>query len=134
MTLTFTWSFNKQFANEFKAFPKDQQDKILDFLDVYEEHGMSDFSCFPGKLCCSWRGLDDTDPNYHYSIANNLWHYHVGLPVYVSVHPGFMTSDWVLHLQWERGSTHIDIADMYTHHTADGQFYLPSPAYLRQAG
>lgn len=136
MEPSYTWSFNKLFAKEYARYPDDQKDKIDDFIYLYQEHGMAsgDFSNFPGKLCCSWRGLEESNPNFHYAAINNLWHYHIGIPEYVSVHSGFKTSKWVLHLQWVKGSRHIDIADLYDHYTEDNEFYLPSPQYLEKAG
>ncbi len=42
--------FHKQFAIEFKNYPKNQQDKILDFIETFEQHGLSDFAKYDGKL------------------------------------------------------------------------------------
>ncbi|WP_341985848.1 hypothetical protein [Morganella morganii] len=125
-----TWGFSTKFANEFKQFPQDQQDKVLDFIDVYEEKGLSDFSCYEGKISNSWRGLEETDARYVYARDNKLWHYHIGIPVFRSQHGKYKTSDWVLHFQWEREENSIVLVDMYKHYTKDGIFYLPSSSYL----
>ncbi|EMQ4855843.1 hypothetical protein AAIB78_000677 [Morganella morganii] len=124
------WEFSGLFAREFKNFPLDQQDKILDFVDVYENNGLSDFSCYEGKIACSWRGLDTTDAKYTYARQNELWHYHIGIPEFRSQNGKYKTSDWVLHFQWDRKNNTISLVDMYKHYTRDGIFYLPDPAYL----
>ncbi|MFH4214734.1 hypothetical protein WAI87_22805, partial [Acinetobacter baumannii] len=71
------------FAVEFGNYPETQQDKILDFTDVYEKYGLNDFSKYQGKISQSWRGIDKTHPIYDYAYSNNLWHYHIGIPEYV---------------------------------------------------
>lgn len=132
MSSGFSWSFNKLFSKEFKNYPKDQQDKILEFLDIIEEHGIppGEYSVFPGKLSVSWRGLDESHPNYAHAKSNHLWHYHLGLPCFKQSPGGFLTSDWLLHFQYSYGSNHIHLADTYMHKTSDNKFYLPSDAYL----
>lgn len=128
----FTWSFNTQFATEFGRFPLDQQNLILDFTDLVEQHGIHPgaFSKFPGKLSVSWRGLDASHPNYVYAQTHHLWHYHIGFPEYKQSVGGFLTSQWLLHFQFKPGSQHVYLADAYTHETADNKFYLPSETYL----
>jgi len=134
MTAGFSWSFNTQFAKEFANYPPVQQDAILDFTDLIETHGIypGNYGKFPGKLSVSWRGVDQSHPNYAYARTYHLWHYHVGLPTYEQVHQGFKTSAWVLHFQYKRGTNHVHIADVYDHHTNDNKFYLPSLTYLDQ--
>ncbi|SEA76048.1 hypothetical protein [Variovorax sp. YR216] len=131
--MSFSWSFTNLFAKEFKIYPEYQQDAILDFLDAYEEHGLSDFSKFPGKLTPSWSGLMATDPRYRYTRDNALWHYHIGLPVYTQKQK-YKTSDWVLHFQWIDKGTHIHVVDVCYHTTYTGEFYLPPPENLVGAG
>ncbi|MGO3492892.1 MAG: hypothetical protein ACTIOJ_05915 [Hafnia alvei] len=135
MSETYTWSFSKQFAKEFRNFPVDQQDKILEFTELFEEHGLSGekFCCYPGKITYSWKGLDSEDENYKYAKGNDLWHYHIGIPTYVTRHDTYQTSDWVLHFQWTWDSSHLDIVDVYKHYTMDGKFYLPPESSLRDA-
>lgn len=130
----FTWSFNKQFATEFKRLKTEQQDCILDFTDLLELHGIhsGQYSKFPGKLSVSWRGLDASHPNFVYAQTNHLWHYHVGFPEYTESPGGFLTSQWLLHFQFKQGTTHVHIADLYTHENRDGKFYLPSETYLNK--
>jgi hypothetical protein len=123
-----TWSFSILFAQQFKQFPSPDQDKILDFIETYETHGLSDFSNYEGKITPSWSG-DGISQN-DYAHDNSLWHYHIGIPDYKQRHPAYKTSDWVLHFQWENKGDHITIIDLYSHYNYDGEFYLPPEAYL----
>ena len=70
------------------------------------------------------------DPNYAYTYANSLWHYHVGLPEYKQGVGQYLVSDWVLHFQWYGRGPHIDLIDLYQHSRADGSFYLPASIFL----
>lgn len=133
MAQQFKFTFSKIFAKQFAGFSESDQDKVLDFTEQFEKYGLQDFTQYQGKITPSWKGLDDNDPKYSYAKSNNLWHYHVGLPVYVQKHPKYKTSDWVLHFQWSYGADDIHIVDMCYHYTADGVFYLPSPDYLEKA-
>jgi len=123
--MTYTFGFKQQFATEFANFPADQQDKILDFTDTFEAHGLSDFTKYVGKITPSWKGVSPTSPAAQYAYANHLWHYHIGLPSYTTVHSKYSTSDWVLHFQWIDQGNHIDLVDLYAHYRRDGTFYLP---------
>jgi hypothetical protein len=129
--LSYTWEFGKQFAVEFGRYPENQQDKILDFTDVYEEFGLRDFSKYQGKISPSWRGIDKTDPIYNYTYSNNLWHYHIGIPDYIkSKYNNYLTSDMILHFQRKQQIDHIRLVDITWHYKANGMFWLPSPEYL----
>ncbi len=129
--MSYTWEFGKQFAVEFSNYPEKQQNKILDFTDIYEEYGLSEFSKYQGKISPSWRGIEKTDPIYDFTYSNNLWHYHVGLPEYTkSKYNNYLTSDMVLHFQWKKSSTHIRILDITDHYKSNGEFWLPNRNYL----
>ena len=129
--MSYTWEFGKQFAVEFGNYPENQQDKILDFTDVYEKYGLNDFSKYQGKISQSWRGIDKTHPIYDYAYSNNLWHYHIGIPEHVkSKYNNYLTSDMILHFQWKNRSNHIFIADITWHYKSNGEFWLPEPNYL----
>ncbi|MFS7192754.1 MULTISPECIES: hypothetical protein [Serratia] len=138
MVPTYTWSISSVFAKQFDNLSTGDQDCILDFTDIFEAHGLSDFKKYVGKISPSWKGLNVEDAEqkltFDYAKSNDLWHYHVGLPVYVKKHDKYLTSDWVVHFQWKQGSNHIDIVDMCYHYTADGKFYIPKPEYLAKAG
>lgn len=128
--MAYSWSFKSQFTKEFVRYPKDQQDKILEFTEIYEKHGLSDFSKYSGKIAPSWSGLDSSDPIYTYAKSNALWHYHIGIPKYQSNHSKFKTSDWVLHFQWIDKGQQIDLVDICYHYKVDGTFHLPDVTYL----
>ena len=129
--MSYTWEFGKKFAVEFKNYPENQQDKILDFTDIYEENGLSDFSKFQGKISPSWRGIDKTNPIYDFTYSNSLWHYHVGLPDYIkSKYNNYLTSDMILHFQWKNNSNHIRVLDITWHYKRNGEFWLPHSDYL----
>jgi len=120
-----------KFAEEFSGFPGADKEKVLDFLEIYEKHGFSDFSKYEGKIAPSWVGLDVGHPDFIYCQANCLWHYHVGIPKYIEKHEKYKTSEWVLHFQMI-GPTHINIVDVYAHYDSSGNFYIPSGEYLDQ--
>ena len=132
--MTFTWNYKAKFADEFARLLPEQQNKVFDFTDIYEAHGLSDFSRYPGKVTPSWKGLDSSDPAYSFTYTNCLWHYHVGLPSYkTAFHGKYLTSDWVLHFQWKDWqvqASHISLVDLYQHLTWNGKFWLPKPEYV----
>jgi len=131
MNPVYTVKFRRQFAIEFQYYPNFQQDKILDFVEIFEQWGLSDFSKYNGKISPSWSGLEKTETNYDYAKNNNLWHYHIGIPKYQQLHPKYQTSDIVLHFQWHNKGNIIYLVDIYSHYKNDGSFYLPSPRYLK---
>ena len=129
--MSYTWEFGKQFAVEFSNYPEKQQNKILDFTDIYEEYGLSEFSKYQGKISPSWRGIDKTNPIYDFTYSNSLWHYHVGLPDYIkSKYNNYLTSDMILHFQWKNNSNHIRVLDITWHYKRNGEFWLPHSDYL----
>jgi hypothetical protein len=128
--MAYSYGFKKQFATEFANFPKPQQDKILDFADAFLLHGLGDFTKYVGKITPSWAG-NANSADYNFALSNELWHYHIGIPTYIAVHPKYSTSDWVLHFQWKGKGDHIDLLDVYSHYRKDGSFYLPSIDYLK---
>ena len=129
--MSYTWEFGKQFAVEFSNYPEKQQNKILDFTDIYEEYGLNEFSKYQGKISPSWRGIDKTHPIYDFTYSNSLWHYHVGLPEYIkSKYNNYLTSDMILHFQWKNNSNHIRVLDITWHYKRNGEFWLPNSDYL----
>lgn len=130
--MTFVVGFKRQFQVEFSRFPVDQQTKVVEFIKQYQAVGLSDFSKYEGKISPSWSGLDSTHSNYAFAYANDLWHYHIGIPSYKQVHPTYKTSDWVLHFQWIGKGPRIDLVDLYQHYKVDGSFYLPPQTSLAQ--
>lgn len=128
--MPYTWSFATTFAREFKNLPSPDSDKILDFIDIYEAHGLSDFSLYIGKLAPSWSGNFISATDYNYAQEHSLWHYHVGIPEYESNHPKYQTSEYLLHFQWPDRGNHITIVDLYSHYTSSDEFYFPPTSYL----
>jgi mRNA-degrading endonuclease RelE of RelBE toxin-antitoxin system len=131
MNPVYTVKFRKQFAIEFQYYPDFQQDKILDFVETFEQHGLSDFSKYTGKISQSWSNLQPSNSDYRYAQKNHLWHYHIGIPKYEQLHSKYKTSDVVLHFQWHNKGNTICLVDIYSHYKIDGSFYLPSPDYLK---
>lgn len=131
--MTYVVRYNTKFAVEFANYPEPQQFAVLNFANTFQNHGLSDFARYEGKISPSWSGLETTDPVYVYTNQNNLWHYHIGIPNYRSVHGKYKTSDVVLHFEWpdwkSQGDT-IHLVDTYDHHLANGEFYIPPPGYL----
>lgn len=131
--MNYTISYNDLFATEFANFPHDQQTAIVQFAYGFSQYGLSDFTKYTGKITPSWSGLTPSDPAYRYTYDNDLWHYHIGLPSYKSVHPKYKTSDILLHFQWPNWrtqGTHIDLVDIYNHYKSNGDFYIPPAQYL----
>jgi hypothetical protein len=127
--MSYSYSFKPKFANEFANFPSDQQDKILEFGETFEQHGLGDFTKYVGKVSPSWSGNANSIA-YNFAQANDLWHYHIGIPTYLASNAKYKTSDWVLHFQWKSRGTHIIFVDLYQHYRYDGSFYLPTADYL----
>lgn len=128
----YTVDFLPKFAQEFQNFPVEHQNKVLDFVERFMQHGLHDFTLYEGKIAPSWVKDDIRNPNYYYAKGNHLWHYHIGIPDYIRRHGKYLTSDVVLHFQWSGRGNHICIVDMYDHYTSDGRFYLPPAQYLKR--
>lgn len=127
----FTVTLSKVFAKEFLNFPSDQQLLISNFISQFQRTGIVfENAIFPGKFSPSWSGINITNVNYQFAYNNHLWHYHIGIPEYITPvkHNKYKVSDWVLHFQWiDKGNT-IHLVDLYSHHTSQNEFYLP-PSY-----
>lgn len=123
-------TFSQYFDKIFKNLPIKDQDLILDFQEIYEQHGLSDFTKFKGKIAPSWKGLNLSDSNYHYTKNNHLWHFHVGIPNYkYSKYNDYLTSDYILHFQ-KFNNNDIHIVD-YSAHYVLNVFYLPPSENLK---
>ena len=130
--MDYTWEFGKQFAIEFTNYPVEQQNKILNFIETYQQFGLIDFTKFQGKIKPSWLGIDKLNPVYDFTYSNSLWHYHIGIPDYQkSKYNHYLTSDMVLHFQWKKQATHIRILHITWHYKATGEFWLPANEYLK---
>ncbi|MBB1485905.1 hypothetical protein [Oceanospirillum sediminis] len=123
--------FSDQFSIEYSRFDLDQRKMVLQFIALVQQHGLQDFSIFPGKVTPSWKNASPDDEAY--ARFHELWHYHVGYPEYEEKEHGlYMVSDWLLHFQWKKDEERIILVDMYEHWKADGSFYLPPEKYLEQ--
>lgn len=125
--MQYTVDFFPKFQKEFANFPTEHQDKVLSFVQLFQQHGLADFTVYEGKVTPSW--VDGT-PDYHFARSHDLWHYHIGIPHYTQRHGKYKTSEVVLHFQWRNMGSHISLVDMYDHYTSAGKFYLPSGSYL----
>jgi mRNA-degrading endonuclease RelE of RelBE toxin-antitoxin system len=121
---------SKKFSLEFKNFPEQQQNKILDFILNFKQNGLKNFSFYEGKISHSWKNLEENSDKYKYAKNNKLWHYHIGIPEYIQNHLKFKTSDVVLHFQWKDEYT-IKLVDIYDHYDSKGIFYLPKKKNLK---
>jgi hypothetical protein len=127
--LAYSVSYNDLFALEFQNYPLDQQTAVLKFVETFLAHGLSDFKMYPGKISPSWRSLIRGSADYNYAHSNHLWHYHLGVPIFNSVHTKYQTSDVVLHFEWPGKGRSIHLVDT-CYHYLNGKFYVPQPKYL----
>jgi hypothetical protein len=130
MEITYKVSFSPDFAKEFANFDDPQQDAVTNFIALFQQHGLSDFDKYPGKMGPSWK---NAEPEIEaFTQEYRLWHYHAGYPEFeTTIHGKYLVSDWVLHFQW-MSDAHIHLVDMYTHYTYEGNFYLPDKGRLEQ--
>lgn len=127
----YTFEFGKLFLEEYKNYPKDQQNAVALFIKTFLTYGLNDFSKFEGKVACSWKGLSDNHPHFTFAKDNSLWHYHIGIPDYQqSPYFEYKTSDYVLHFMLLCNRTKIVLIDTTCHYRVDGSFWLPRPEYL----
>lgn len=106
-------------------FKADEKAKVADFIVTYQDHGLKDFNLYPGKIVRTGSG-DCTQEEREFALRHNLWHYHVGIPTYVTSPSGkYMTSRDVLHFQWFQEENRIRLVDMYRHYLYNGKFYVP---------
>jgi hypothetical protein len=121
--MTFTVGYGPQWSREWRNYLPDQKQAVGAFVQTYLVHGL-DRTKLPGRVSPSWMGLQPVHPNYAYTQANFLWHYHIGLPKYTRSSYGDQVSDWVLHFQWVGRGSHIDLLELSTHQVG-GRFYVP---------
>lgn len=122
----YRWSYSKSFMACMPHFTSDEKAKVADFIVTYQDHGLKDFSLYPGKISRTGSG-DCTDEEREFALSHNLWHYHIGIPNYVQSPSGkYMTSRDVLHFQWFQDENRIRLVDMYRHYLYNGKFYVPA--------
>ena len=123
--------FGKLFAIEFENYPKDQQDAIIKFIEVFLKSGLTDFTHFEGKIAPSWKGLQNNHPHYNFAKKYNLWHYHIGIPDYQKSQYGdYLTSDYIVHFMLQDNRMKIVLIDTTAHYRSDGSFWFPRAKYL----
>lgn len=117
-------AFSKMFANNFRHFPKKDQDKINAFIYHVSLYGLNHLT---GRNKSS-DNVHTDDPDFLKKIAkvrkHNLWHYHIGIPNYETAGNGDKVSEYVLH--YIRGEDYIKIVDLDSH----PPFTLPSDEYI----
>ncbi len=127
----FQVEYGKLFAIEFQNYPKDQQDAIVDFIEIFLNYGLVDFNKFEGKIAPSWKGLATDHPHYHFAKKHDLWHYHIGIPNYQKSQYGdYQTSDYILHFMLQNNRVTIVLIDTTSHYRSDGTFWFPRIEYL----
>lgn len=88
------------FARHLLNFPKDDQDKIRQFILHVERYGLTGLV---GRNKPS-NNVPKDDPKWlakvQFASRHNLWHYHIGIPCYTG-RQGDKTSRYVLHYRLE---------------------------------
>lgn len=115
----------KKFREELRHFPTADQEKIADFIEHVQLHGLSQLE---GRNKNS-DNVPTDNPNWltkvKFAQAHNLWHYHIGIPNYDSGTTfGDKTSAYLLH--YVRYDDMIKIVDFSDH----PPFKFPTEAYL----
>jgi hypothetical protein len=119
-------NFGRIFAQEFIHFPKDDQLKIFNFVNHLKFNG---FVGLPGRNKESTNVSADDHLfliKVKFARENNLYHYHIGIPVYDETKPtGDWTSKYILHYSYL--DTDVKIIEMSQH----PPFNLPATDYLK---
>lgn len=114
----------ERFKLHFKNFPKQDREKIFDFIAYVEQHGLIELK---GRNKSS-DNVPFDNPNWAARVKhaqdNKLWHYHIGIPCYELSASGDLTSEYLLH--YIREDDFIVLVTM----TAHPPFELPTSDYL----
>ena len=99
--IKYTVEFGKTFTLYYsERYSKKTIDKIDDFIEHYEEFGLSQWK---GKISPSDRVPEtyaDRTVRIQKAQTHNLWHVHIGEPNWKeSFHGKYLVSDWVLHFK-----------------------------------
>lgn len=112
------------FAQFLKNFPKDDRNKIRDFIEHVEQFG---FDGLLGRNKSS-DNVPTDDPNWSkkvsYAQKYKLWHYHIGIPKYEMATNGEYVSEYILH--YIREENEIKLVALSYH----PPFELPTEQYL----
>jgi len=113
------------FRSEFSNFPTSDKLLIAQFIRHVEQNG---FDNLCGRNKCS-DDIDKHDPQFRVKLDKvrqfRLWHYHIGITVYIKSSIGDMVSEYVLH--YIKDIDHIKIVDLGAH----PPFRLPLDKYLK---
>lgn len=113
------------FAQFLKNFPKDDRNKIRDFIEHVEQFG---FDGLLGRNKSS-DNVPTDDPNWSkkvsYAQKYKLWHYHIGIPDYRTSEKGDLVSEYVLH--YIKNDDEIVLVELSPH----PPLQLPSKDYLQ---
>ena len=121
----YVWGYSKSFEDLRVYFSPAEKASIAAFILIYQDHGLDDFSMYPGKVARTGSG-DCSEEEKAYAKKHHLWHYHIGIPNYVQSPSGkYYTSRDVLHFQWFQKENRILLVDMYRHYLIGGKFYVP---------
>lgn len=130
--MKYTFQLTRRLAADLVRLPEPHVDRLDDFIELYEQFGLSDHTKYPGRLSPSWHRLPTNHANCVHATKYSLWHYHMGHPHYAGGSSNAdgskwgQTSQYLIHFRWVGGGAHIDIVDLYTHDNSSGQFYIPS--------
>lgn len=129
--MSFVVHWGKLFAQEYANLPLEQQEKVDDFIDLFERHGINGYLReYPGKMVNSWDPVPTSDKQYYHARSNHLWHYHIGLPEYKQRGQApYMTSRDLLHFSWPHKKNEIVLVCLAPHYV-DGKFFMPGIDHL----
>lgn len=123
--MSLTVSLSVFFGNRYDGLPERDLDQIDAFWTHCENHGLTGWE---GKVTPSWIVPDhypDAAVRRAHAKANDLWHAHVGIPVWKPAknpNASYKVSDWVLHFTYNQSAGHVKLVDYGDH---DYPFELP---------
>ncbi|EMY3023665.1 hypothetical protein AAIL56_001504 [Salmonella enterica] len=107
-------SFSKYFIHVFNGLPKNEQNKIVNFISHLKKYAWSNLEGRNKKSDDINPKLPDYQDKINFVNKFNLWHYHIGIKKYdVRKKYGDRTSRFVLH--YMNKSEKVRIVDMSEH-------------------
>lgn len=120
--MLYTFTASKYFSLKFDTLDYQFKRAIIDFLNHYKQYGLNNLT---GKLVPTYKQQDKLSEEYDFCFKNNLWHYHVGVPIYrLSKNGKYCTSLYLLHFS-KVSNQEIKLLDILPHYTEDGKFLIP---------
>lgn len=95
-------------------------DRIDDFIDHFQKHGLFGPPAFIGKISPSYKvpeNYPNRDEIIKHARANKLWHVHIGDPCFqhsLERRAPYKVSNWVLHFQ-KLSDDHIRLLELGYH-------------------